>query len=170
MLKLRFDPSQIDHWASRYDYPHEDEVEHGVGPRAIERGFLTEADFLTLCRWKSPRALKHCRSNPAAFVEEATRVALSSEHERMRIGALTLLSGVHMPTASAILHFCHREPYPILDVRALWSLSIEQRNPYYPFHFWWEYVGCCRAFANERGVTMRILDRALWQYSKERQT
>ncbi len=57
MLKLRFDPAEIKHWASRYSYPGEEKVEQEVGPRAKERGYLTRDDFLILCRWKTPRAL-----------------------------------------------------------------------------------------------------------------
>jgi hypothetical protein len=37
----------------------------------------------------------------------------------MRTKVVTLLNGVRWPTASAILHFCHADPYPVLDVRAL---------------------------------------------------
>jgi hypothetical protein len=169
MLAPRFDPAEIEYWAKRYDYPLEETVEDGVGPRALERGYLTRDDFLILCRWKTPRALKHCRSNTAPFVEEATYTALSADHERMRLGVLTLLSGVQTPTASSILHFCHPDPYPILDVRALGSLGFEQRHAYYTFDVWRNYVVVCRALADEHGVSMRILDRALWQYSKERQ-
>ena len=71
--------------------------------------------------------------------------------------------------ASTILHFTHREPYPILDFRALWSLGIEQQPAYYVFSMWWEYVATCRRLADQAGVSARELDRALWQYSKENQ-
>jgi hypothetical protein len=39
----------------------------------------------------------------------------------------------------------------------------------YEFSFWWEYTQFCRKLAAEAGVSMRTLDRALWQYSKENQ-
>jgi hypothetical protein len=58
--------------------------------------------------------------------------------------------------------------YPILDVRALWSLGFS-RPPAYTFGFWSEYVAFTRSEARRLGVSMRELDRALWQYSKERQ-
>ena len=70
--------------------------------------------------------------------------------------------------ASVILHFRFDNTYPILDFRALWSLGIEERNKY-DFELWWAYVLCCRKLARRAGVSMRTLDRALWQYSKENQ-
>jgi len=74
---------------------------------------------------------------------------------------LLLLNGVHWPTASVILHFCHADPYPILDVRALWSLGIDANTVPYNFEFWNEYTQFCRKLAGEAKVTMRELDRAL---------
>lgn len=87
---------------------------------------------------------------------------------RARIEALNLLDGVAWPTASVILHLFHSDPYPILDYRALWSLSLEQPTQY-NFPFWWGYVEFCRGIAESANVDMRTLDKALWQYSKENQ-
>lgn len=71
--------------------------------------------------------------------------------------------------ASVLLHFFHTDPYPIIDYRALWSLSLEQTYSYYTFGAWWRYVEACRRFSREAGVDMRTLDRALWQFSNENQ-
>jgi hypothetical protein len=56
-----------------------------------------------------------------------------------------------------------------LDSRALWSLGIDASTVPYNFEFWNEYTQYCREIAKEAKVTMRELDRALWQYSKENQ-
>lgn len=45
--------------------------------------------------------------------------------ERARIESLTILDGVSWPTVSAILHLFHKDPNPILDYRALWSVGVE---------------------------------------------
>jgi hypothetical protein len=37
----------------------------------------------------------------------------------------------------------------------------------YDFEFWWAYVQFCRQLSKKCVVSMRVLDRALWQYSKE---
>jgi hypothetical protein len=38
----------------------------------------------------------------------------------------------------------------------------------YPVAFWLEYLYACRELARLHGVTLRTLDKALWQHSKER--
>jgi len=51
----------------------------------------------------------------------------------------------------------------------LWSLGVEKPPHKYMFEFWWDYTQKCRELASIANVTMRVLDRALWQYSKEYQ-
>ncbi|HUV14993.1 MAG TPA: hypothetical protein VMW28_00330 [Pelolinea sp.] len=68
-----------------------------------------------------------------------------------------------------LLHFGHQELYPILDCRANWSLGKGEPPVLYNFDFWWGYVQFSRELAGKVGVSIRELDRALWQYSKENQ-
>jgi hypothetical protein len=96
-----------------------------------------------------------------------TRVALSNKIEQLKIAALLALRGVNWPTASVLLHFGTRTRYPILDFRALWSLANDKPPAHYTFEYWWAYTEACRRLAKKAGVTMRELDRALWQYSKD---
>lgn len=163
-------PEDVEDLASRYVYPLEDGIEKYLGPAAKARGYLRKHELVRLCYWKTPRTRARVARNLASFVEETTRLALSSRNEQVRIQVLTLLHGVSWPTASVILHFCHQEPYPIIDFRALWSLGVDHPPAFYSFDYWWRYVLCCRRLAEELGVSMRTLDRALWQYSKENQT
>ena len=121
-----------------------------------------------MAEWKTPRSRPRCEANDADYVEEVTRAAFGSKNERFKIDALRLLSGVEWPTASVLLHFCDEGRYPILDVRALWSLGI-RKAPSYGFAFWREYTNFLRGVSSDATVSMRTLDRALWQYSKERQ-
>ena len=165
-FQLRFLPKDIQYWADRYDYG--DDAIEDIAPGVRRRKFLTKKEFLAVCRWKSPRSQPRCQTNSPGFVREVTRIALSAAEERLRIEVLTLLVGVSWPTASVILHFFHSDPYPILDVRALESLGV--KGPVqYKFEFWRDYVHCCRQLSRRYKVTMRTLDRALWQYSKDNQ-
>jgi hypothetical protein len=165
-FQLRFPPKDIQYWADRYDYG--DDAIEDIAPGVRRRKFLTKKEFLAVCRWKSPRSQPRCQTNSPGFVREVTQIALSAAEERLRIEVLTLLVGVSWPTASVILHFFHSDPYPILDVRALESLGV--KGPVqYNFEFWRNYVYCCRQLSRRYKVTMRALDRALWQYSKENQ-
>jgi hypothetical protein len=169
LFNLRFDPQQIMDWSNRYSYPGEEKIAHKIVPRIRDQGYCTAADFIALCEWKSPRIRSRCIANDPAYVKTVTQTALSTPSEQLRIEVLTLLSGVSWPMASVILHWCHAERYPILDFRALWSLGYAQR-PTYNFEIWWAYTQFCRELAHQAGVSMRTLDRALWQYSKENQT
>lgn len=167
MFQLRFPTSEIAHWAGGYDTAYDTAV--ATTAAAVRaRGWLTYDDLLALGRWKSPRSAPRLATNDPAYVAAVTAVALSTADERLRVAVLPLLSGVAWPTASVILHWCHAAPYPILDSRALWSLGHDHPPPY-DFPFWQAYTAHSRALAAAAGVTMRALDRALWQYSWENQ-
>ena len=116
-----------------------------MAARARRRGWLTKADLVRIARWKTPRSAPRVARNPARLVRAATRRAFSARDESGRVEELTRLSGVGLPTASVILHFCHTDPYPILDVRALWSLSVE--TPRGGIRLWLSYVAACRRLA-----------------------
>jgi hypothetical protein len=165
---LRFPPCEIGRWAREYGDPQQDAAVIEAGHAARERGWLTKDELVTICAWKSPRPRPHVARNPDEVVHEVTGVALSARCEHLRIGALTLLAGVSIRTASAILHLAHRDDYPLIDVRALWSLSAEEADPD-EFFVWLGYVEACRAIATKAKVDMRTLDRALWGYSKRHQ-
>lgn len=166
-FRLRFPSRQIAHWAARFSDDVGDDLAQEIGARTRNRLYLTRGDFLDLCHWKSPRSRPRVERNSESFVRAATSAAFSTPDERLRIEVLTLLEGVNWPTASVILHFGHRDRYPILDWRALWSLGVVKPSSY-KFDFWWDYVQVCRRLADQSACTMRTLDRALWQYSKER--
>jgi hypothetical protein len=167
-LKLRFPRSAIEKWAAGYSYPSDAEIEGVIAPAARRQGFLTREQFLAIAEWKTARSRPRCRKNDDGYVREVTRAALRSKDERFKIEVLRLLDGVEWPTASVILHFCDRGRYPILDVRALWSLGVAV-PPQVGFRLWIEYTEFLRGVARGAGVSMRTLDRALWQYSKENQ-
>ena len=170
-LKLRFPCDKIAYWESRYILTQGDdgEIKEGVR-RSLSAGYFNKPDFVAICRWKSPRIVSHCEKNPEEFIHAVTKAALDSTCERFRIYAPTLLQGVGWRVSSVLLHFASKEPYPIIDFRALWSLGYDlTTNDDCHFDFWWNYTEFCRKAAAECGVSMRKLDRALWQYSKENQ-
>lgn len=167
-FRLRFDEQKILFWGNRYPAADDREIETTVVPSIRKIGYLTKPHFMNLCTWKSPRIKSHCEKNEPDFIQAVTETAFSTRDERLRIEFLRLLKGVEWPTASVILHFGSEDPYPILDFRALWSLGVKPPS-YYDFDFWWHYTLYCRKLAKKSGVTMRVLDRALWQFSKENQ-
>ena len=168
VAQLRFPISEVGYWSSRYDYPPDSRVSDLV-PLVREQGYLTHEQLLVVVNWKAPRSRGLAESAAPELVVDATRIALSTPHEELRIGAPSLVPGVGYPMACVLLHFFHPDAYPIIDYRALWSLSLEQTYSYYTFRAWWRYVEACRRFSREAGVDMRTFDRALWQFSNENQ-
>ena len=137
-----------------------------AGKAARARGHYTRPEFLTVCRWKTARSAAKVASNSAAAIRAATRRAFTTEALVEQISHLLALAGVGLPTASVLLHFAFPDRFPILDVRALESLGVTGRS--YTPKFWASYVEACRAIATQNAVSLRILDKALWQLSKER--
>ncbi len=166
-LRPRFPPHRVAHWASRFSDPDDSAIVREIAG-ARRRGYLKKADLVALARWKTPRSRKRVAQNSEGFVNAVTATSLATPDERLRIEVLTLLAGVDWPTASVVLHFCHDDPYPVLDYRAVWSLGVE-KAPSYGFAFWWAYTLACRRLAARARCPMRTVDRALWQYAKERQ-
>jgi hypothetical protein len=163
-FRLRFPLDEIPRLAAEYRYLRRgiDPVE--IGAAAKSQGYLNLQQFVDLAEWKSPRPAKHHATNDAATVEAVTRFAFATPVESLRLSALTLLKGVQLRTASAILHLCHRDPYPMMDVRAFWSLGIDE-EPRDWAAVWPEYTDICRSIAAEAKTDLRTLDKALWEFS-----
>jgi hypothetical protein len=166
MFELQFDPDEIAALAERFGVSDDFACER-AGSTAAARGWYARKEFLTVCAWKSPRSRPRVEANPAARIRACTKRALGAGTEAVRMEALLELSGVGVPTASTLLHFAHPADYPILDVRALESLGVAGRSTY-PVAFWLGYLDACRRLAARHGHSLRTLDKALWQHSKER--
>ena len=164
--EFNFNREFIQDWANLYSYGEMNNVNEFV-KQVRNRGYLTKSNLKTVCEWKSLRSAGNYKKNEESFVNEVTRFALSTMCDRAAIESLTILDGVGASTASVILHFFHEQDYPIFDFRALWSVSLIEGDKYsYSYALWSEYVEFCRELAKKEDVSMRTLDRALWQYSK----
>lgn len=168
MFELKFDIELIDHYASRYSYGRSELEVIENAEQIKNRGYLTKKELQIIGEWKTPRSKSRIASNSEDYIKEITQIAFSTDNEKLRIEILNLLTGVSWPTASVLLHFYHIDRYPIIDFRALYSLSSEHIKPQdYRFEFWQKYTEFTRGLADQADVDMRTLDQALWQYSKE---
>lgn len=169
VFKLRFPASEARYWAERYAYTVNDgALRNALRPVVLRRGYLTKPEFLQICKWKTQRTQSLCAGNDEFTVRTVTQAAFAARDEPLKMSLLRTVKGVDWPTASTLLHFCDRRPYPILDYRALWSLG--QRAPtHYTMEFWLNYLTFTRRLARRLHIDIRTLDRALWQYSKVRQ-
>lgn len=140
----------------------------GVLGGARRRGWLTRAEFLRMCRWKSPRAIRRCRLNSAATVRRVSRAVLATRSERARLVLLTGLHGVSVPTASAILTLLDPRRYGVLDIRAwqlLFAMESVRRKPAgrgFAVRDWLDYLGELRRHARRLGVTARAVEYTLF--------
>jgi hypothetical protein len=152
--------------AGRYSYSSDDEARAAGGRAALARHY-SRRDFLAVVRWKSARTLPLAEQNSASAVARTTRAAFLAHRESERMARMLTLRGVGVPVASALLHFAFPDRYPILDFRALSTLGDKSRRTQYTPSFWAGYVNRCRSLAERMGVSIRDLDKALWQYSRE---
>jgi hypothetical protein len=135
----------------------------------IAAGSRDRRHFEAIFEWKTRG---RGRSRPALNgdheIADALDLAVAARTERAAIAVLTGLSGVDVPVASAVMTAIDPGRFTIIDFRALWSLRSMQRPPY-PVPFYLEYLRACRRIANEAGVSLRTLDKALWKYSDDNQ-
>jgi len=169
-FRLAFDPSELPRLAVDYSYGQDESfIIERIAPVVRKRGHFTRNELLEVCRWKTPRSVPRVVENTEEGVVELTRTGLGAAHDELRIGSMLHLAGVDWPSASVLLHFGHEDRYPIIDFRALEALGIPRAKTtqVYSMAFWLGYVIATRRLADTYGMTMRELDRALWQWSDE---
>jgi hypothetical protein len=138
-----------------------------AGVRA--RGAFTRAEFLRMCRWKSPRAQHLWRANSAARVRAVSRAVLATRSERRRMELLTALRGVGVPMASAILTLVDPRRYGVLDIRAwqlLFAIRTVEGNPRgqgFTIEQWERYLAALRHHARRLGVSARTIEYTLFE-------
>ena len=129
-----------------------------VGPAVVARGHYERDEFLAVGRWKSPRPSQHLAANTDADIVDVTRIALGAP-TRLQHRILTLLSGVQIPMATALLAVALPDRHTIFDFRSAEALAVSV-------------LGTGRAgdrltgkracwSAATLGVSLRTLDRAL---------
>src|SRR5438876_5561921 len=140
------------------------------------RGWFTRGEFLRMCRWKSPRALRRYAANPAATVRRVSRAVLAARSERRRLELLTRLKGVSVPTASAILTLIDPRRYGVIDIRAwqlLFRMGAVRRRPGgvgFRFADWEQYLSILRQHARALRVSVRRVELTLFEYHRKTQT
>ncbi len=165
-FEMQFPCAAVEPLAARFPQLDESRL-HAVGAAVRARGHYAREEFVEVCAWKTPRSRPRIASNSTEAIEDATKRAMDSDDETTRMLALLELTGVGIPTASTLLYCAFPADYPILDVRAIESLGVKARSVY-PVSFWLGYLTACRELAARCGVSLRTLDKALWQHSKER--
>ena len=163
-MRIDLTKDEVLRYSNLYVYDEDDKLGGRLMSAAV-RGHMTRNDLVAVARWKwrGGRTRQLVARNTEQEVQEISSVSFAAETQRLRVGALISLCGVQWPMASVILHFAFPDSYPILDKRAMNTVG---GTTLYTFEKWIEYVALCREKAAEYGVSMRVLDRALWTYDK----
>ena len=163
-FKLQFNRSRIPALAAQYDYPDDSEARE-AGKRIL-KGDYSRSNLVEIARWKSPRSVGRVKANSDRDVQDALRLAVDARTERAAIAVLTGLRGIDIPVASAIMAAIRPERFTIIDFRALQALGVD--SLWLTIDLYLEYLACCRKLAPRRKGGLRQLDRAMWQWSKNR--
>jgi len=163
----------IDDWAKKYDQNNQDEKKKeddiftSIKTIGSPPHCLTKEVLIKVADWKAPRAKGYVDKNDPYYVEEVTRVSFTTKNEKLKLEVLTLLDGVDIRMASTILHFCFPDLYSVMDWRAweslrkLHKISGRIENAYGCYK---RYNDVCQEIAEQFHVSLKILDKALWQW------
>ena len=134
-------------------------------PEVKSLGYLRRSDLLALSFWLAKGRNNHrVLSNSCDSVVEMTALSLRGEAERSRIEHLVKLHGVGLPMGSAILHWFHRESYPMWNRYARSSVLFEDSAHSPQLERWEAFVAFCMNVTYRNTVDMRTLDRAFWGF------
>ncbi len=104
---------------------------------------------------------------------EITRTAYLISDELMKLKILTTLKGVGVAVAGTLLHYSQPNVFPIFDVHcrkilkeaSLWSREENDDSK----QTWLDYLHIMRKVSNQLGVSLRVLDKAMFAYDKRDQ-
>ena len=165
------DNFNIAYYAARYS--DDDTPIERIVTEVKKRGYLTKSDVLAVSEWNAYQRIQYLiKENSDNYIEQITRAALHPDTPKYdRINGLRRMQGVDWAMASAILHWFHEDPYPIWAKNVLETVIQFEKSQYKnDFERWQAYVSFCRNVAAQKGVDIRTLDRALWQFSKSKKT
>jgi len=108
------------------------------------------------------------KKNTGELIELITKTAFEITHEdkdfetELRINTLTLLKGVGIPVASAILSLCFPDKYAVIDYRN-WEQLFGERKSNYTIKNYLDYLKKIKKLSEEFGFTCKEIDTAIWQ-------
>ena len=98
-----------------------------IGKKYHEKSYLTKDELYKLAHLNSTRSSYHVKKNPADRVEKVTKIAYKIEHEFSKIALYTSLTGIGVPTASAILTSLDEDKHCVIDTR-VWATLFNLGN------------------------------------------
>jgi hypothetical protein len=163
---LQFEPEEIDTFVKRYN-PAQDDHAFLAGRRIAAGEDYGRNNLKNIMTWKSPRRVALLDKNTDDHISDALKSAAGPNTPKNAVTTLIALHGVGIPMASAILTALNPEQYTVLDYHALASLGFSNWPDTVAFYV--QYLEACRGLAAGCGVSLRNLDRALYQRDKEKE-
>lgn len=132
-------------------------------------------DLKCLTRWKWPGLwANHAKQNSESELKEVTGRAFSlnptneipsDDVVREQVEILRDLRGIATATATVLLTFWKPDIYTVMDVRALRTLAdhgLWDKSPNADTEEYPDYLQQCHSLAEQFGLNLRDVDRALW--------
>jgi hypothetical protein len=187
---MRANRDFIGHWRARYfseskpsQIEDEEDLLRRVGPAILQRGYYTVGELKRVNHWKLPteRNRSWLARNSHHRVKAVTQRALAAP-EHLQLYTLQLLHGVSAAVSSALLVFPLPGVHTVIDFRVARALEALDQAGRLPDELLWRqrpptdnawlppypaYLDACRRLAAHLNVSLRDLDRALWQWHKE---
>ena len=155
-----------DHLSTEEDLPTEKAIKQLLP--ATKRHYLDKSDLVLICRWKSPRAIRHIERNTEQTITKITKAAFKTRSERKKLELLTELKGVSVPMASSILMLTNPQRYGVIDIRVwqllykMGSVSKNAGGVGFDFKQWYRFLILIRYFAKKFNVKARDIERTLF--------
>jgi hypothetical protein len=135
--------------------------------KKIGDGDFSPIHFEEIFEWKTRgRGRSRLKFNSDDEVSDALRLATIATTPRAAIAVLMGLHGVYVPVASAIMAVVKPNVHTVVDFRALQALDYHDKDRSLPLYL--AYRVYCLDLAAKWQMSLRNLDRALWQWSKDR--
>jgi hypothetical protein len=136
--------------------------------------YLSLAELELIFKWKLrtqyARTSKIRLKNSNENIKLITQMAFLLSHPdknietSLKLKALTLIYGVEIPVASAILTLCFPKKYSVIDFRNWRQVFDEQkRKTQYSVSEYCNYLDIINSLATEFSFTTQEIDMAIWQ-------
>ena len=173
------EPNVIRPYRNAVDFDETEQLkQHLHSLKQIRKPFYLDLnDFDRILRWKLRGQYGRQRSlrskNTEEIIQKITSLALNISHENkdyeleLRFKLLTVLRGVGIPVASAILALCFPEQYAVIDFRG-WRQVFGMEKSYFTLNDYKRYLKEVKMLATELGWLPQEVDSAIWEYDRQK--
>jgi hypothetical protein len=109
---------------------------------------------------------KNSDEDVASVLRFAIEAVDKSGNTERAFRELQSLKGIGLPVASAILTAIFPDRFTVIDIMALRALSVPEGTPM-SMPLYLRYLAFCGSQAERLGISLRDMDRALWQWGHD---